>query len=310
MHKGKVIAEKGEYKVIDCEKCGFKHLNPIPSEEKMNKYYSEKYYSEGKEKGRSAMRLLMEGEKRETHLRWLNKTLYKDNLYFSELFTKTTHKPKRILDVGCGTGDFLKYMAEAGWITFGLEPSKLAFNKAKSLGLDNIYNMTIEEYAEENSNLKGYFHVVTLMGILHHTPNPKEILEIAKSYLKPDGILCVADPNEFSTFQLTAQRILNKDMWWVFPPEHINYFNFQTYEKLIKSVGFDPILKTTNFPMEQFLLMGEDYVGNDEVGNRCHQKRIKFDLSLSDEVRRNMYMSLAKAGIGRECIVYAKVKKK
>jgi len=309
MHKGKIIVEKEGFRVIDCEQCGFKHLDPIPTKGEMNKYYSEKYYSEGKEKGRSAMRLLMEGEKRETHLRWLNKTLYKDNLYFSELFTKTTPEPKRILDVGCGTGDFLKYMAEAGWSTFGLEPSKMAFNKAKSLGLDNIYNMTLEEFEEKNSNLREYFDVVTLLGILHHTPTPKDILEIAKSYLKPDGIICIADPNEFSAFQLTAQRILNKDMWWVFPPEHINYFDFQTYEKLIKSVGFDPILKTTNFPMEQFLLMGEDYVGNDEVGNRCHQKRIKFDLSLSDEVRRNLYISLAKVGIGRECIVYAKMKK-
>ena len=99
-------------------------------------------------------------------------------------------------------------------------------------------------------------------------------------------------------------------MWWIFPPEHINYFDFQTYKKLIKKVGFDPILMTTNFPMELFLLLGEDYVGNDEVGSRCHQKRIKFDLSLPDEVRRNMYMSLAKAGIGRECILYANLKKK
>ena len=38
MHKGKVIAKKGKYKIIDCEICGFKHLDPIPSKEEVEEH--------------------------------------------------------------------------------------------------------------------------------------------------------------------------------------------------------------------------------------------------------------------------------
>lgn len=307
MHRGKIVAEKGKYKVIDCQICGFKHLDPIPRKEGIKEFYRKKYYSEARKRGKcKEAKLISEGQKRETELRWLRETAYKDRLYWFELYTKTIPKPKCILDVGCGTGDFLKYMEQAGWIGFGMEPSEEAFNKAKSLGLKNIDNMTLEEFTKEKSNFKGYFDAINLMDILHHVPNPKEILEICKNFLKPGGIMCVEDPNEFNPLQLRGQRVLNKEMWWIVPPEHINYFNFQTHSELVKKVGFEPILRMTDFPIELFLLIGEDYVGNDEVGSECHQKRIKFELSISDELRRNVYVSLAKSGIGRSCIVYAK----
>ena len=72
--------------------------------------------------------------------------------------------------------------------------------------------------------------------------------------------------------------------------------------------NFEIILRTANFPMEIFLTMGDDYVGNDEIGSKCHQKRMKFELSIPDKFRRDMYISLAKLEIGRSCIVYAKLK--
>jgi len=56
--------------------------------------------------------------------------------------------------------------------------------------------------------------------------------------------------------------------------------------------------------MELFLLMGENYVGNKEVGNRCHEKRMRFELNLPDDVRRRFYLNLASFGLGRECIIY------
>ena len=61
--------------------------------------------------------------------------------------------------------------------------------------------------------------------------------------------------------------------------------------------------------MELFILMGEDYVRDEQVGKKCHKKRMKFELSISDEIRRNIYMSFAKLGIGRSCIIYARLKR-
>lgn len=309
MHRGKIVTErKGKYKVIDCQICGFKHLDPIPTEEEIKEFYRKKYYSEARRRGKcKEAKLISEGQKRETELSWLRETAYKDRLYWFELYTKTIPKPKCILDVGCGTGDFLKYMEEAGWIGFGMEPSEEAFNKAKLLGLKNVYNTTLEEFAKKILILEDIFDAINLMDILHHVPNPKEILEICKNFLKPGGIMCVEDPNEFNPLQLRGQRVLNKEMWWIVPLEHINYFNFQTLEDLLVDVGFKSTLRTTDFPMELFLLMREDYIGNEGVGSKCHQKRMDFEMALPDNLRRKIYQNLASLGMGRSCIVYAKV---
>jgi len=59
----------------------------------------------------------------------------------------------------------------------------------------------------------------------------------------------------------------------------------------LKSLDYEIVLRITDFPMEFFLLMGEDYIGNDEVGSKCHQKRMKFELSLPDELRRDIYIT-------------------
>ena len=101
---------------------------------------------------------------------------------------------------------------------------------------------------------------------------------------------------------------MDKKEWWIAIPDHINYFNFQSLEKLLKFYGFEILSKTTDFPMELFLLMGENYVDNPEAGKLCHQKRVNFELSIPKELRRNMYEKLLELGLGRECIIYARKK--
>jgi hypothetical protein len=100
--------------------------------------------------------------------------------------------------------------------------------------------------------------------------------------------------------------------WWLAPPHHLNYFDFDSLQGLLSRLGLDVLEAMTSFPMELFLLMGEDYVGNDELGRACHARRKKFDLSLESAglgaVRRRLYGALAKAGLGREAIIVARKK--
>ena len=72
MHKGKVVAEKGKFKVIECEMCGFKHLDPIPSKEEIKEFYERQYYQEKIPK-------LLNSEKEEKELQWSN-LWYRDRL--------------------------------------------------------------------------------------------------------------------------------------------------------------------------------------------------------------------------------------
>lgn len=228
--------------------------------------------------------------------------MYRDGLLTLNKYIRD--EPKRLLDVGCGNGFFLKFMSENGWEVFGIEPSPKTSKYARSLDL-NIFNTTLEEFIE--NKWFNYFDAINLKCVLEHVPNPIEILRICKSLLKDSGMICVEVPNDFNALQLQVHKS-GKPQWWIAIPDHINYFDFRSLEKLLESLGYEIVLSTTDFPMELFLLMGEDYVGNNEVGSKCHQKRMKYELSLPDELRRNTYISLAKLGIGRSCIVYAKLK--
>lgn len=43
-HNGQVIIEREDYRVIDCEICGFKHLDPIPTAVELEEFYKSKYF--------------------------------------------------------------------------------------------------------------------------------------------------------------------------------------------------------------------------------------------------------------------------
>ena len=295
MHKGKVVTEKGKFKLIDCEVCGFKHLDPIPSKEEIKEYYKKRYYQENISK-------ILDSQKEAKELQW-QYLWYRDMLLIFNKHIGDMNQ-KRLLDIGCGNGFFLKFMSENGWEAFGIEPSPKASEYARSLGL-NIINTTLEEFAVDK--WFNYFDAINLKCVLEHVPNPMEILEICKDLLKDSGMICVEVPNDFNSFQLKEHK-LGKPQWWIAIPDHINYFDFRSLERVLESLGFEIVLRTTDFPMELFLLMGEDYIENDKVGSKCHQKRMKFELNIPDEIRRDIYISLAKLGIGRSCIVYVTLK--
>ena len=70
------------------------------------------------------------------------------------------------------------------------------------------------------------------------------------------------------------------------------------------------IQQTATFPMELFLLMGDNYIGNDQVGRVMHGKRKKLEMNLGKAGCRSLWKkfsnSLADVGVGREVIMYAR----
>lgn len=115
-------------------------------------------------------------------------------------------------------------------------------------------------------------------------------------------------PNDFSEIQLAAHKQLGKEAWWTAIPDHINYFDFQSLHSLLERMGVEVIYSQGDFPMELFLLMGDDYVGNPEVGSRCHQRRVRFEMAIPDELRRRIYRALAEVGVGRDCLVFGRLR--
>ena len=89
-----------------------------------------------------------------------------------------------------------------------------------------------------------------------------------------------------------------------------HYFNFDSLSSLIERCGFKVIHKEATFPIDIFLLMGDDYVGNDAVGRVCHTKRMNFEKAItqsgSSNLLSDLYLKIAELGIGREIVIYSK----
>lgn len=94
-----------------------------------------------------------------------------------------------------------------------------------------------------------------------------------------------------------------------FRPAHLNYFTRETLQKLIEGTGYKVGLAESSFPLEMFLLFGDCYVNNPELGKQCHQKRVAFEENLRrlgyEDKLREFYQALAKLNLGRQIKMYA-----
>ena len=116
-------------------------------------------------------------------------------------------------------------------------------------------------------------------------------------------------PNDYNPIQEILTSTMGFDPWWVAPPHHINYFNSETLSALLERRGFEVAHFETTFPIDIFLLMGENYIGDDELGRKCHARRKNFELNLErsgrSKLKRDIYQSFAKNNIGREIVILA-----
>jgi len=283
-----------EFEIKEDEKYGYKHISPIPDTSELSDFYQSDYpemLQEG-EAAEDVARLIEGGEEAERERAWRRATWYAD---VQALVESINSDVSRVLDVGAGTGEFLAYMQDNGFDVVGLEPSSKIGEVARSKGL-TIHATTLETFAE---TAQESFDVVTLFHVLEHVPNPVEVLEAARSLLRKRGLLIVKVPNEFNSLQLAARDALDLGDWWIVPPVHINYFDYDSLRALMKGTGFSVNTEIGSFPMEMFLLMGENYVEDSETGSECHWKRVRFEQSIPGQVRRTLYKKLATAGLGR-----------
>jgi len=290
-HSGPTLDSAQGFDVVECALCGFKHIVPIPTPEELVEIYRQEYYSLEKP-------LYLERHRED--LDWWN-------LVYSERYdTFEEHLPphrRRILDVGSGPGFFLLHGKQRGWQTLGIEPSAQAAAHSRELGLAVEEDFLTEVAADHLGN----FDVVHLSEVLEHIPDPRGMIKIAYRLLASEGLLCVVVPNDYNPFQQALMTTREFNPWWVAPPHHINYFNFDTICFLLEKCGFNILLREATFPIDLFLLMGDNYVGDDKIGRLCHGKRMLFEKTLAESglsgIKRNLYRALAGVGLGREVVV-------
>ena len=294
-HGGKILDTVSGVDVIECTECQFKHITPLPSQKELSKFYSEDYFQKDKS---SYIDEIQED------IEWW-KLIFSDK--YDSLEQLLPKSRRTLLDIGCGYGHFLQTGKERGWEVSGIEPSSIAFNHCKKILNLNVTNKVFDN---ETKNELGFFDVIHLAEVLEHICDPYDLLVNAHEKLKSGGLIYVQVPNDYSPFQSALRKACFFKPWWVYPKHHLNYFDFDSLSKLLVRVGFKVISKDTSFPIDLFLLMGRDYVGDDKIGRECHALRKNFELNINkanmNDLKRKIYKSFAELAIGREIKIIAR----
>ena len=266
-HEGFVLNSKKGYDSIACTHCGFNHCIPIPTNDELDKIYQQEYYTKENPQYIDHMKKDFE---------WWQ-TVYNDRYDSFEHYLPNSEKT--LLDVGSGTGYFLLQGKNRSWNVMGIEPNEQAAEYSRTtLGLEIIEDFLSDELA---AKLNKTFDVIHMSNVLEHISDPKKLIETASKLLKKDGILCMVAPNDYNPIQETLRKVDAVAPWWVAAPHHINYFSFESLRTLIESCGYTFLQHESTFPIDMFLLMGDNYIGDDSKGRECHTKRMAFEKKLS-----------------------------
>lgn len=294
-HQGRICHTKQNVSVIECDNCGFKHISPLPSTEDITEFYSQHYFQTDKKD----FAQYFEEDREWLHLQYGN--------YYQLLSEHLIGGEKRILEIGCGTGFFLQIGLDLGWNVLGFEPSKAAYDYAA----DKFSNVPIINCAFDIDQLRNHqaFDVIFMETVLEHLRNPIDVLRKIKTVLRPGGLLCIISPNDYNPFQNHLVEHHSCEPWWVVPNHHINYFSLSSLTALLDRLNLTVIDQLASFPMELFILAGNNYLNDSKRGRSCHKLVKEVEMSFyrhNSELINRIYRNFAQAEIGRRFTIIAR----
>jgi 2-polyprenyl-3-methyl-5-hydroxy-6-metoxy-1,4-benzoquinol methylase len=145
---------------------------------------------------------------------------------------------QNVLEVGCGTGLFTEIFAETGAsiVAVDISPDLLEIAQSRDLPRGQVKFL---EKRFEDCDLEGPFDAIIGSSILHHLDIDSALGNIQR-LLKPDGVMCFAEPN-----MLNPQIMIQKNIPWIKArlgdsPDETAFFRWQITRKL-KAHGFETV---------------------------------------------------------------------
>ena len=136
----------------------------------------------------------------------------------------------KLLDVGCGNGQFLAWMSRLGWEGVGVDPDGDAVRIAKERFRVTAFEGTIESVRFSEN----FFDVVTMHHVLEHVSDPIKTLAECHRVLRPGGKLVIVTPNAASL----ASRLMGTAWRGWEPPRHLFIFSQRALREVVIRSGF------------------------------------------------------------------------
>jgi SAM-dependent methyltransferase len=194
--------------------------NPQPSDAQLGEIYSANYFLGAEsDEGRKATREMKRATARE---------------YLAEIRRYCGAVQGRLLEVGCGDGDFLVEAEAAGFQVTGVELAPAAAEQARA----RLQHGEVVCGLLENSGLPDeQFDLCVLSDVIEHVRDPKAFLRNIHRLLKPNGAIFIATPSLASW----SARLMRQH-WMEFKPEHLTYFDPRSIQTALLTTGFHEII--------------------------------------------------------------------
>lgn len=181
---------------------------------------------------------------------------------FAEWISKYSLKGSKVLELGCGYGEYLALLNDCDVNAYGVEYGKMAVEscRAKNLNAQGTY------LGDDDCTLsEGPFDAFMILNWLEHLPDINKVLCKIRDNLNPGGVGLVEVPN--------FDMILRKNAFSEFIVDHLYYFTKKTLTATLELNGFDVC---------DCREVWHDYVISAEVKKRKPLDLSKFDDSMKE----------------------------
>lgn len=232
-------------KILECKNCGLIFKNPIPTEDTLEKLYNSENYSN------------------ENYFQSIfGHRMPQERLWERVLNLQSELKGRKVLDIGCGNGEFLDFAGSRGMGTYGIEISQRLADRIKP-----IHRISRESFEKCNFP-ENHFDLITLFDIIEHLTNPFEYLKRLKILLKTGGNLAIFTP-DIGSLPVNILQILRKATLgrqnllksFIFDGYHIFFFNKINLVKYLVSQNFKKV-HISDWPV---LMRGNEVNGNMKI---------------------------------------------
>jgi len=134
---------------------------------------------------------------------------------------------KKIIEIGCGKGEYMSFMEKTGAVVYGLEHLQDSVNKGRAEGHEIFQGfLENEKYQIPMAPYDGFY----IMNFLEHIPSPGEFLRGIMNNLEDGAVGIVEVPN--------FNMMLRKSLYSEFIQDHLSYFTEDTVRNLLERNGF------------------------------------------------------------------------
>ena len=216
------VATGEHFQLQRCNNCSFLFTNPRPETSEIGRYYkSDQYISHAGNKAGLMYNIY--------------DVVRNYSIKKKLALIKRFHTSGKLMDLGCGLGDFLNGVRKDGVFEFvGVDISEDAIKHVKNKFGLNVLNENHLDSLQQNS-----FDVITQWHVLEHVQLLNERIVQLKRLLKPNGTLFIAVPNSDSW-----DAKYYKEYWDAYDvPRHLYHFNQKSFILLMEKHGLN-VLET------------------------------------------------------------------